>query len=450
MKKILVVVALLVVIVGVFPFVGGFLLERTVHKAVEDLNLIYTNTSVGYSVEIVSYDRGYLTSDFECKINMGALKNVLGIESVRLKEHARHGYSGVVSTTSLEENAWFNSFVDDKLQGQDPLHIQTVYSLFGGIESTVDLDPFSVMVEGEELDVKQGEIVISTDRTLKNLVTLGNWQGISVGEKISVGESSLASDLEMISEFIWKGDAVFHVKNLSAINKDGEFDLVDMKLQYLLEADKDANTMGGEVFFSVAKFQVKDKKVDDASVRFAVKGINSNEYEEFMKSYSHMISKIMADIKSNDKDNEKNAEIMKQEIAKIGFQIMSGYEKLLKEGLEVRISDLHFKLPDGEVKGDITLRLLKDMTFMQFVPIVYQPQLLLDIFHVKSTFSMPAKLVGENPKLLTPVYPGMKTGLFIKDGDNLVHRAEAKDGKLFLNGKEVVLDRTALEADLTS
>lgn len=44
----------------------------------------------------------------------------------------------------------------------------------------------------------------------------------------------------------------------------------------------------------------------------------------------------------------------------------------------------------------------------------------------------------------TPYYPGMQTGLFIKDGDSLVHRAETKGGKLFINGKEVVLDRTAL------
>ena len=155
-----------------------------------------------------------------------------------------------------------------------------------------------------------------------------------------------------------------------------------------------------------------------------------------------MISKIMGDIKPNNKENEKSAEIMKQELSKIGFRIMVGYEKLLKEGLEVRISDLHFKLPDGEVKGDVTLRLLREMTLIQFVPILYQPRLLLDIFYMKSDFSLPANLVGENPKLLTPLYPGMKTGLFIKDGDNLVHRAETKGGKLILNGREVVLDRT--------
>ena len=49
---------------------------------------------------------------------MGALENVFGVESVLLKEHARHSYFGVISTISLENNAWFNSFVNDRLQGE--------------------------------------------------------------------------------------------------------------------------------------------------------------------------------------------------------------------------------------------------------------------------------------------------------------------------------------------
>ena len=96
MKKIIVVLALFVVIAGAIPFVSGFILDRNIYKTVEDLNLMYTNTSFGYSAEVVRFDRGYLTSDFEWKINMPALKDVSGIESVILKDHARHGFIGIV------------------------------------------------------------------------------------------------------------------------------------------------------------------------------------------------------------------------------------------------------------------------------------------------------------------------------------------------------------------
>jgi len=41
--------------------------------------------------------------------------------------------------------------------------------------------------------------------------------------------------------------------------------------------------------------------------------------------------------------------------------------------------------------------------------------------------------------MVTPLYPGMQTGLFVKDGGNLVHAAETIDGKLIVNDQEVIL-----------
>ena len=87
----------------------------------------------------------------------------------------------------------------------------------------------------------------------------------------------------------------------------------------------------------------------------------------------------------------------------------------------------------------MTLRLLKDITFLQFGSIVSQPEMLFDIFYLKSNLSLPAHLVGENPQLVTPLYPGMQTGLFVKDGGNLIHSAETIDGKLIVNNREVIL-----------
>ena len=67
------------------------------------------------------------------------------------------------------------------------------------------------------------------------------------------------------------------------------------------------------------------------------------------------------------------------------------------------------------IKGGLTLRLLKAMCCMQFASIVSQPELLFDIFYLKSDFSLLVNLVGEDPKLLSPLYPGMQTGLFVKN-----------------------------------
>jgi hypothetical protein len=128
-----------------------------------------------------------------------------------------------------------------------------------------------------------------------------------------------------------------------------------------------------------------------------------------------------------------------QQIAASGFQRMTAYEKLMKAGLEFRRSDLRVNLPAGNIKGDVTLRLLKDMTFMQFAPPIARPGLILDIFYLKSNFSLPVKPMGANPRMLAPVYPGMQTGLFVRNRDNRVHQAEARNSKLMVNGRKVVL-----------
>ncbi len=69
-----------------------------------------------------------------------------------------------------------------------------------------------------------------------------------------------------------------------------------------------------------------------------------------------------------------------------------------------------------------------------------QPAVALDIFSLQSDFSLPAEMVEGNPYFLNPVYPGMQTGLFIRFGDTLTHKARTQDGKLFINEKEVLLN----------
>lgn len=212
-----------------------------------------------------------------------------------------------------------------------------------------------------------------------------------------------------------------------------------MKCEYLLDLNDDHSSMSGETRFSFDGINSKNLTVENASVCLATNGLDVEGYEDFMKMYTETMSAVVGKMAALEKDPEKAKKIMNQQMAAIGFQMVAAYEKLLKEGIELQISDLRVNLPAGDIKGNITLRLLKDMTFMQFAPLVAQPELLLDIFYLKSDLSLPVNLTGENPRLLAPVYPGMQTGLFVKSGDNLVHQAETINGKLIINSKEVVL-----------
>lgn len=441
MKKIIAAVVLILVIGASIPFGSGLIMEKTVRSAFQDMNKYFAAQGAGFSLEIINYDRSYLTSDIEWKVDLGALKALYRIDEVVFKDHAKHGLTGVVSTTSLEKNPWYAAFVGEKLQGRDPIHISTVYGLTGNIDTNIALDAFSLTVENETLEVKPGSLVMATDRKLKHFTSTCNWQGLSAGEIVDIGDMSLSSNLEMLSTFIWDGDAGFSLQSIKFQEKENPFEIKDIKGKYRFDVADDQTTMSWDALFSMDSLAVKDMNVDDASVRLVTKGLNVAGYEEFMKVYAQNISKIFSQMAAFQGDPEAAKEIMEKQMAAMGIMMMAEYEKLLKAGLELQVADLAIKLPYGDITGGVTLRLLKDMTFMQFAPIVTQPELLFDIFYLKSDFSLPAILVGDDPKLLAPVWPGMKTGLFVKNGDTLVHTAETTDGKLMVNNEEVVLTR---------
>ncbi len=439
MKKTIVVTVLILAIGLSIPYANGLLMERTVRSAFENINSIYAASGTGYSLEIIKYDRRFLTSDIEWKIDLGALKALYQIKEVVFKEHANHGFAGVVSTTSLEQNHWYAAFVSEKLQGHHPVHISTKYGLWGSIVTRVGLDAFSVMADNELIDVRAGSLVMATDRKVKHFNSSGTWEGLTAGETLAVGKISMASELKMFSVYIWDGNISFDVQRVNARKKDDRFALQGMKGQYVIKVNDDQSATSWDALFSIDGLNAKNMMVDKASVRLAINGVNVEGYEAFMKRYAQTLIQFLGDMAALEADSEAARDVMKNQMAMIGFQMMAAYEPLLKEGLEFKVSDLRVKLADGEIKGGITLRLLKDMTFMQFAPIVGQPELLFDIFYLKSDFSMPVSLVGENPRLLTPAHPGMQTGLFVKHGGDLVHQAETKNGKLIVNSEEVVL-----------
>ena len=116
---------------------------------------------------------------------------------------------------------------------------------------------------------------------------------------------------------------------------------------------------------------------------------------------------------------------------------MAVYEQLLKEGLELSITNLHAELPEGKIEANAALRLNRDVTLGQLAPVLHNPARIFDFLTFHSNISLPKKLVGDTPVLLSPIHPGMETGLFIEKDSYLVHKAETRSKKLYLNGIEL-------------
>lgn len=437
MKKNVVGVLLLLIVAGVgAPFVTGLLMEKIVKTSFANLNTMYADTGSDVSIEIMQYDRKFSTSEIEWKMKFGSLKAVYGVEEIVFIDRADHGFTGIVSKTSLEKNKWFTDFVNTKLEGKNPIVISTEYKLSGQIHSTVFMDAFSLPVEDEIVEVKSGKALFTWNETLKSFSSESSWEGLAIADTLQIDGVSIASNLEKISTYLWDGILSYGVEKCRVKGNIEQFDLVNFKGDYSLDIDKEENTISVVATFGADHLMAGVEKMENSFVRLGIINMDAQGFEEFIELYTEMANAVLKDISAAGDDPQKIAKIVREQVGRTQLQMLTAYERLLKKGLELQISDLHAQLPAGEVKGDVALSLNKDMTFAQFIPLLQQPKLALDIFSLQSDVRFPAILVGDNPTLLAPIYQGMQTGLFVKNGDYLSHKAETRDGKLYLNDQE--------------
>lgn len=440
MKKFLAAIVVLLIAAGASaPYVSGLVAEREIRDIIAKANKLYAETALGISAEIIQYKRGYASSEVEWKVNLGTMSSLYGVKELLLQEQLKHEMTGVTSTLSLAKNPQYQEFIKTKLAGKDPLHVTTHYSLTGNIESTFVLDAFALPSGEQTLNIKPARFVATGDKELKHFVVDGAWEGMAVNGMGSVDTVSLKGDMTMESIYLGTGNASMAFKGIKVEDPEEPFALTNLVINYGINHDKPANKLSAAVEYKADSLSVGDKKVEKALIRMAMNGVNATAYEELMRVYMNAFNKVLTSAGGNMQDPEQLEKAFEQQIGQIGMQLMEPAEKLLTKGLEFQITDVHFTLPQGQVTGNLSVGLAKDMTFAQFIPLASQPDLAMQIFTLQSNCSLPKALIAEDPSFLEPVYPGMKTGVFIEKDDRAEHKAEIKDGKLLLNNQEMPL-----------
>jgi uncharacterized protein YdgA (DUF945 family) len=441
MKKTILAVVLILILAGAgTPLLSGIMMERTLKQTFSDINHVYQDRGLDFSCEISEYDRDFLSSQIVWKIKLGAFKTFYGVDEIVFVDRAEHGFTRVVSHTSLEKNKWFMDFLDQQLNGKNPLDISTAFNYSGQFFTTITLDGFSLKKDHKVLEFMPGNIVTRIDKDLKDFSMQGTLEGLSASDEFTVNQVSIDSKMEKLSNYIWGGNMALSAQKIQAGKGSDRVALSNVTCDYSMDLDKAENALSFKLRYGTDGIIAGQNEIEDASFQIGINHIDFVGFEAFMKLYAELTSKAIGDFSAaSAQDPEKTKKNLEKQFASLGLQMAGAYEKLMKQGLEIQISDLEAKLPQGQIRGDFSLSLKKDMTMVQFVPLMMQPTLALDIFSLKSNLSLPYKLVGANPKLLNPMYPGMRTGLFVKKGDDMVHNAETRNGKLFLNGEELTL-----------
>ena len=441
MKKIIFAVGLIIMLaVAGTPLLSGLITQRIIKQSFDDINQMYVDTGSDIFIEIQQYEKKYFSSQIEWKIKLGALKSLYGVEEIVFIDRIDHGFSNVVSKTSLEKNKWFMDFVDNKLEGKNPIAVTTEYKLSGDIKTTIVLDAFSFKDGNTVFEIKPGQIVVAFGKDLNNIFSEMSWAGCSIPGKFSVDNLLANSKMEKNYTYIWEGMTSLSIENIKAVGTKESFEMADLKCDYELNFNKPENELSIGLGNSIKSITMGQGKIQDIFSKININNIDAMGYEEFMASYSQILNNAMAQIETEKTHPDTMKKVFEKQMASIGRKLLGAYEKFLKKGFEIQITDARAQLPQGNIKGDIILSLKKDVTMGKLVPIVIQPSKALDIFYLKSNVRMPYELFGENHMLLSQIYPGMQTGLFLKEGENVIHKAETLDGKLLLNGKEVLLN----------
>jgi len=442
MKKIIFTIGLIIILAGAgLPFFNGLMMERIIKQSFDEINHRNAEKGSDIFVEIGQYDRTFFSSKIEWKIKLKALESLYGVEEIIFIESADHGFSTVKSKTSLEKNKWFMDFVDNKLEGKNPIAVITEYKLSGDIKTTIVLDAFSYKDGNAVFEIKSGQMVVSSGKDLNNIFSEMRWAGCSIPGKFSVDNLLANSKMEKNYTYIWEGTTSLSIENIKAVGTKESFEMANLKSDYELNFNKLENVLSIGLENSIKSITTGQGKIQDIFSKININNIDAQGYEEFMASYLQILNDAMAQIETAKAHPDTMKKVFEKQLESIGLQLLGAYEKFLKKGFEIQITDARAQLPQGNIKGDIILSLKKDVTMAALVPIVIQPSKALDIFYLKSNISMPYELFGENQLLLSQVYPGMQTGLFLKEGKNVIHNAETLDGKLLLNNKEVLLNK---------
>jgi uncharacterized protein YdgA (DUF945 family) len=331
--------------------------------------------------------------------------------------------------------------INKSLAGFDPLTITSQFNMFSGFSTTLDLAPFEFDVDEDHFVVSSATLDIKTDRSGKHLLANGSFDGFSITDALDVKGCSFTSDLDVYSTMIMDGESSISVEKISVYDGDQNpiIDLSALKLASTTDYNEERQRLSTTATYSVDKIVTDDEEINNVNVSVGINQLDSESLQNLYDSYISMVSDLMANISASQNDPEQIEEIMQQQLPMIGLGLLPQVEKLLKQDLQIEITDLHVGLPEGDVDGDLAIALKKDMTLADFATIAQQPKTLVNVFSFVSNLSLPEGLVPDQQSLLIPLFEGMQTGVFEQQGGMLVHQAEIKDDKLLLNGQELVL-----------
>ena len=218
MKKIIVVLLVIGAVIAAAPFVTGYFAEGENRRIMEAVNL---DKAANGQIDIVSYDRGYMSAKVEYEYHFPLQMQTVfpSDEPVKLSCDYEHGFGRVNYACSMLKNEFYTSFLQDYLDGNDPLSITGSASAFGAMEQVISLDALSGTVpEGGTFSLQASRLVLQTDKALTKFDVngaIGDVEMVDSKGTFIIKGGKITGSVESIGHGLYTGDTTMVVDSMS-------------------------------------------------------------------------------------------------------------------------------------------------------------------------------------------------------------------------------------------
>ncbi|MGF1911796.1 DUF945 family protein [Vibrio kasasachensis] len=389
-----------------WPLAVGQIGQNVIEDGIAELN------SDALKAEIVSYDRGYLSSTVTTRYTitdpvMAAQFEADGIPAeIIVNSEIKHGLIALSADSAMTN--WTDV----------PLTLHTVTQLNGNTDFEFKLDSWHQVMEGDD-----GAMVLITPSTLKGQMTvLGqvnydlNVPSIEVdfdsGEKLLVENVTSQGSGKKVNSF-WIGDQAMNIEQMSVLDQQqmAQFNLKNAQYLYSAEYADTTQRVASKHTFNVGEVTVEQESLENLEVDFAFGDVDAVAFEQIVKMYQNSPMLTAEDLQ----------------------QMIPYFDSLFSKGFYLSSDKIAMNIGDGEFSSQWKIVVPQGTDNVSQNPMKVMPAL---EGHFNSFMSH--DLVEQYPSIKQMIDEGLIME-FVKQTDQGYQvKAEIKEGNIVFEGGQKV------------
>ncbi len=404
MKKLTFAIIIIVAILIGAPILTGKIADTQIHTLIKQLN---TDPIQNGSNEILSYDRGLFSTtslyrytppiQYASLLTQGFLDYQCDID---------HGVISIDYFCNIVNNVEYTNFINESLNGKDPLSMNGKVSAFNGLTNTLSVDEINdLQLQGDNtsLSFAKTEITITTDKNLSNYAIHGEsprFKLTSGTESMSIDQIELGGDIEALEGGLYTGDINLTIDNVELADVDKRVAIQGFKST--TRADQNDGNIDSRTNVSINHMTLANSPfniLEDLAFELSVNGLNKQaliDYQAFSKKLQNQM--LNANTPSSDINPMEMVPVIESMLVKdfnIGFNLSGD-------------------LDSRSNSSKLSINLLESLAMTDAMAMVYAPQETLNKLNISFINSFHAETVNADPKLAASV---LNSPLFEQSSD---------------------------------